>query len=64
MCLVYTWEIKLYSSNRPGFTVLEVPNVPTGEYVITPTTYGDNQEGPFFLTASSDNVFNFETVHS
>ena len=48
----------------PGFNVLEAPNVPSGEYIITATTYGENQEGPFFITASSDNVFNFESLQS
>ncbi len=48
---------------RPGFTVLELPNVPSGEYIVTATTYTENQEGPFFITASSDNVFNFEPCH-
>ena len=48
----------------PGFNILEAPNVPSGEYIITARTHEENQEGPFFITASSDNVFNFESLQS
>ena len=38
---------------RRGFCVLELENIPGGVYNISPCTFSQNQEGPFFLNISS-----------
>jgi calpain-7 len=38
---------------RRGFCVLELENVPGGVYNISPCTFSQHQEGPFFLNVSS-----------
>ncbi|XP_063536110.1 calpain-7-like [Cydia strobilella] len=38
---------------RSGFVVLELPVLPAGHYVITPSTYYPGQEGPFILELRS-----------
>ena len=47
---------------RPGITVMEVDSLSPGEYIITPTTYTEGQEGPFFITAFADGAFDFQAV--
>ena len=51
--------------NRPGFTVLEIPNVPEGTLAVTATTFTalPAKPVPFFVTLSCNNVFNFDYNH-
>ncbi|KAG8197420.1 hypothetical protein JTE90_014905 [Oedothorax gibbosus] len=44
---------KASGSYRPGFSILEVQNVPTGTYNIIPSTFSPGQKGPFFLTVQA-----------
>jgi hypothetical protein len=47
---------------RSGYTVLQVDDLSSGEYTITPSTYVDGQEGPFFITVFTDGAFDFQAV--
>lgn len=38
---------------RSGFTILELPNIPSGTYNIIPATFNPGQKSPFFLTIHS-----------
>ncbi|XP_064072702.1 calpain-7-like isoform X2 [Vanessa tameamea] len=38
---------------RSGFVVLELNNLPSGRYILTPSTFYPGQEGPFFLELRS-----------
>lgn len=40
-------------SYRSGFVVLELRNLPSGKYILTPSTFYPGQEGPFFLELRS-----------
>lgn len=44
---------KKSSVYRPGYSYLELENVPGGVYNIQPATYTPHTEGQFFLTISS-----------
>lgn len=48
---------------RPGFNIVEACGVASGSYIITARTYNDQDEGPFFISTSSDHVFCFERLH-
>jgi len=41
---------------RPGYVVLELPNLTGGSYTISPSTFYPGQEGPFILTVLTDCV--------
>lgn len=42
---------------RKGFCVLALENISGGKYHIRPTTFYQNQEGPFFLSIQSSHPF-------
>ncbi|CAB3261140.1 unnamed protein product [Arctia plantaginis] len=46
---------------RPGFVVLELRNLPSGKYILMPSTYKPGQEGPFFLELRSTCPLTCET---
>ncbi|CAH2258604.1 jg12388 [Pararge aegeria aegeria] len=45
---------------RSGFVVIELPNLPAGKYVVSPSTFYPAQEGPFFLELKATFVINCE----
>ena len=66
--LNYVWTIFIsmfFFVNRPGFTVLEIPNVPKGTLAVTAITFSTLPAKPvsFFVTLSCNNVFNFDYSH-
>ena len=55
MCTcTHTYFVNLFF--RPGYVVLELPNLAGGSYTISPSTFYPGQEGPFILTVFTDCV--------
>ena len=46
----------ILSTYRPGFVVLELPNLNGGSYTITPSTFYPSKEGPYIMKVLSDCV--------
>ncbi|KAL4705929.1 hypothetical protein ACJJTC_017511 [Scirpophaga incertulas] len=45
---------------RSGFVVLQLPELPAGRYVVTPSTFRPEQEGPFILEIQSTCEISYE----
>lgn len=54
---------KVSSGNyRSGYCALEILNIPTGTYIIVPSTFEPGQTGPFFLSIKSHEEVKLEKL--
>ncbi|XP_028968929.1 calpain-7 [Galendromus occidentalis] len=61
---LHTFPRHSSGSYRSGFTVLELTDVPAGKYNLIPSTFLPGQEGPFFISVSSDHKIDLCRVQS
>ena len=54
---------KTTGTYRSGFCVLDLEQLPAGNYLLRPSTYLPDQIGPFFLKVKSTGTLAIEQTH-